>query len=473
MEHLHHFDLNQDPFQNEPDLRFFCMSGTHQSAQLRVERALRQGRGLVVLAGEGGTGKSLLARQMFEQLEEEMFETSLLVMIQGNTDALSVLRRFCAQLGLEDPPTDRPALLAALLDQLAIVREDGRHTILIIDDAHLLGPDAMAEVGGLLNLEYEDRRLVSLLLCGGPELDERVSSIPALGERVDVRARLEPLYEGEAATYLAHRIEVAGGDPEIFEPGAVKAIYSLGGGRPRRMNTLADNALFEAFLVGRKLVSEQDVCRAGADLSLQPLDPGFAPEAETVPVPVSARLEPLSPAVPEPPVAVPEPAPVAVVGALEELAPPALDESQAPGDAPDNGYAAAALLADLEIDSPVGDELPAPAAPRFAEEDELEFDAPIGLGLPAKAAPARVPDEAKVGAMTEVFRLALADDDLLSSSLELGDPSDDDDRDDPLSSLLELGDPSDDDDFDDLLSTSLELGDHPDSDDLSAELLDD
>ena len=106
MEHLHHFNLSQDPFQNEPDLRFFFPSETHRRAQLRVDRALRQSKGLVVLVGEGGTGKSLLARSMFEELEEEMFESSLLVMMQGTADANSVLRRFCAQLGLEDPPSE-------------------------------------------------------------------------------------------------------------------------------------------------------------------------------------------------------------------------------------------------------------------------------------------------------------------------------------------------------------------------------
>lgn len=439
MEHLHHFDLKQDPFQNEPDIRFFCASGTHQSAQLRVERALRQSRGLVVLAGEGGTGKSLLARWMFDQLEEEMFETSLLVMIQGNADALSVLRRFCAQLGLEDPPTDRPALLAALFDQLAIVREDGRHAVLIIDDAHLLGLDAMAEIGGLLNLEYEDRRLVSLLLVGSSELDEMVASIPSLCERVDVRARLQPLYEGEAATYLAHRIELAGGDPEIFEPGAVKAIYTLGGGRPRRMNTLADNALFEAFLVGRKLVSEQDVCRAGADLSFQASSPQFTPVAEVAAALVAPKLEPLSVAVPAPSAVASEPTFDAMDRAQDELAPPTPAETDAPGADPANGHAAALLPdLDLELDRPTGDEIPGAPGASFADhDDELELDEPVPFSGSVKGSAPHVRDEETVGAMAEVFRLALADEDSLSSSLDLGDHPDADDLDDRFVELLD------------------------------------
>ena len=125
-----------------------------------------------VLAGEGGTGKSLLARSIFEALEEEVFEASLLMMMHGTADAVSVLRRLCTQLGVDEPPIERPALLAALYEQLAIVREDGRHSVLIIDDSQVLGSEAMAEIGGLLNLEYEDRRLLSLLLVGSPDLDD-------------------------------------------------------------------------------------------------------------------------------------------------------------------------------------------------------------------------------------------------------------------------------------------------------------
>lgn len=285
MEHFHEFDLNQDPFQNEPDLRFFFASPTHRRAKLRVDRALRQSKGLVVLAGEGGTGKSLLARSIFEELEEEMFESSLMVMMQGTADAVSVLRRFSAQLGTEDPPTDRAELLALLYDQLAIVREDGRHAVLIIDDAQVLGHEAMTEIAGLLSFEYEDRRLISLLLVGAPELDDIVASVPSLGERVDVRVRLDALSEGEAAAYLAHRIQVAGGNPEIFEASAIKAIYTFGRGRPRRMNTLADNALFEAFLSGHKQVSEDDVHRASDDLPFVAAAPGFAMHRQAADVP--------------------------------------------------------------------------------------------------------------------------------------------------------------------------------------------
>ena len=273
MEHLHHFRLSQDPFQNEPDLRFYFDSATHREAQLRVERGLRQNKGLTVLSGAGGTGKTLLARRILEALEEDLFEASLMVMLPGATAADAVLARFARQIGVEEPAGDRAVLLPQIYERLAIVREDGRHTVLILDDAQILSQATMAEIGGLLNLDYEDRRLLSLLMVGLPELDVAISHDKSLSQRIDVRVRLESLDVRNAQAYLIHRLTLVGGDPEIFGEDTMQALFKFGRGRPRLLNTLGDNALFEAYLGGRRQVIPSDVERAAADLGIGP-DPG-------------------------------------------------------------------------------------------------------------------------------------------------------------------------------------------------------
>jgi type II secretory pathway predicted ATPase ExeA len=273
VEHLQHFGLSQDPFQNEPDLRFYFESASHRDAQQRVERGLRCSKGLTLLTGEGGTGKSLLARRILDGLEEELFEASLMVSVGGQAGEGSLLRRFARQLEIEQPAGDHSALLGQVYEQLAVIREDGRHAVLIGDDVHQLCSEALAEVGGLLNLEYEDRRLVSLLLVGLPQLDEALAQEPSLGQRVDVRVRLKPLSLEDSGVYLAHRIRAVSGSPEIVPQAALSALHKFGRGRPRLMNTLADNALFEAFLAGRQQIGPMDVERAAADLGIGP-DPG-------------------------------------------------------------------------------------------------------------------------------------------------------------------------------------------------------
>jgi hypothetical protein len=202
-----------------------------------------------------------------------MFDANLMVMLAGAADPEAVLARFARQVGIEEPSSDRSALLVQLYERLAVVREEGRHTVLILDDAHILGREAMAEVCGLLNLEYEDRRLLSLLLVGVPDLDVTLSHDPSLAARVDVRVHLSPLDLPSSRAYLAHRLAVVGGTPDVFTEAAVAALFKFGRGRPRLLNTLADNALFETYLEGRSRVDAPHVERSAADLGVA-CDPG-------------------------------------------------------------------------------------------------------------------------------------------------------------------------------------------------------
>jgi type II secretory pathway predicted ATPase ExeA len=292
VEHLHHFKLGEDPFRNEPTLKFLFESRQQQEALLRLDRAVRQAKGLCVLMGDVGAGKTMVARQLLDSLEDEVFESHMMVVLTGAADAAWMLGRFCRQLGVEDPPREREALIAEIYDRLAIIREDGRHAVLIVDDAQTLAsPETLNTICGLLKLEYEDRRLLTLVLVGTPDLGDAIAANPTLAHRVDVKVCVEPLDSSTAAAYVHHRVRCAGGGAAVFAADALAALHDMGGGLPGLMNTLADNALFEAFLCGRSAVTAVDIERAHRDLRW---------DASPTAAPTAKLARPISVAEPDP-----------------------------------------------------------------------------------------------------------------------------------------------------------------------------
>jgi len=280
VEHLSHFGLSRDPFANDALVSFYFEDEVFTQAERRLMRGAAQGKGLCLLAAPGGSGKTMLVRHLLESLEEEAYESVLLIPMAGVSDGRWILDRFARQLGVEEPAEEPSGLLGQLYEQLAVVREDGRRAVLIIDEGHVLAEQRMlGELRGLLNLEYEDRRLLTVILAGLPHLVSETEEGGALAERVEIRVDLPPLDPEASARYLTHRICAVDGSPAILESDAIEAMVRLAAGNPRRLNILADNAFYEAYLAGRVRATGQDVARAASDLGLST----EAPETESRP----------------------------------------------------------------------------------------------------------------------------------------------------------------------------------------------
>jgi type II secretory pathway predicted ATPase ExeA len=267
VEYLRHFQLSDDPFRMDAGEKFDVELPSQHDALARLDRAVRQGRGLVLLVGGVGSGKTRVARRLYEELEEEVFEAAMMMVLRREVDADWLLGRIAAQLGVDEPDPEREALIAQIYERLAIIHEDGRRAVLIIDDAHgLANVDALSEVCSLVKLEYEDRRLVTVVLAGAAPLDAAIAADPLLCHHLDARVALQPLDREEVGSYLAARVEAAGGSSEILMPGAVAALHDLSEGAPGRINALADNALYEAWVNQRSEVARSDVEGAHRDL---------------------------------------------------------------------------------------------------------------------------------------------------------------------------------------------------------------
>src|SRR5262245_52565760 len=208
----------------------------------------------------------------------------MMVVLRREVGAEWLLPRIARQLGVERAEADREAVIRQIYERLAIIHEDGRRAVLIIDDAHgLANADTLSELCGLVKLEYEERRLVTVVLVGAPPLDAAIAADPLVCHHVDVRVPLAPLDRDEAIGYLGARLEAAGGSAEILLAGASAALHELADGAPGRLDALADNALYEAWLAGHAQVTRADVERAHRALGWGPLAAragGRAPAAQ-------------------------------------------------------------------------------------------------------------------------------------------------------------------------------------------------
>ena len=274
MTYLDFYELNQEPFSNAPVSRFYFGSAQHAQALMRLTHAVSNMKGLAVLVGDIGAGKTTLARRMLDSLPEEEYEAALLVIIHSGVNASWLLRRIALQLGVESPAEEKLALLSQLYQRLLRIYEEGKKAVVLIDEAQMLASrEIMEEFRGLLNLEVPERKLISFVFFGLPEIEENLRLDPPLAQRVALRYRLGPLGEAATEQYVRHRLSLAGAGQPPFGPEAIAQVHRYARGTPRLINTLCDNALLEAYLAGSREVGADLVERVALDLGLEPLPP--------------------------------------------------------------------------------------------------------------------------------------------------------------------------------------------------------
>ena len=270
MNYLEFYELSQEPFSNTPVSRFYYSSAQHAQALMRLTHAVSGMKGLAVLVGDIGAGKTTLARRMLDSLPEEEYEAALLVIIHSGITASWLLRRIALQLGVEHPADEKLALLSQLYQRLVKVYEQGKKAVVLIDEAQMLATrEIMEEFRGLLNLEVPERKLLSFVFFGLPEIEDNLKLDPPLAQRVALKYRLEPLSADATEAYVRHRLRLAGAPRVPFTAGAIARVHAHSRGTPRLINTLCDNALFEGFVGRARDVDDRLVDRVARDLGVE------------------------------------------------------------------------------------------------------------------------------------------------------------------------------------------------------------
>jgi general secretion pathway protein A len=277
------YGLRENPFHITPDPRFLFLTPSHRSALNYLEYGIRERKGILVMTGEVGVGKTLLLRTLLQRLDSRS-DSSLVMNARLTFKQLMVMA--LRDWNLPVRGRSKLDLLITLQEFLVDVRNRGGNAILIIDEAQNLTAEALEEFRLLSNMETSTQKLLQIVLAGQPELKVMLNqhSLRQLRQRIPGISEIRRLDPQGVAAYVRHRQRVAGlAAPSgwIFDDGALIEIARFTGGIPRLVNQLCDRALLLGYLQHRRTIGTGIIRQANEALRdghLQTVATGDGPE---------------------------------------------------------------------------------------------------------------------------------------------------------------------------------------------------
>ena len=269
VDYLSFYGLNEQPFLIAPTPRFLYMSAQHKAALSKVVSRLQTRQGLSIIYGAVGTGKTTIARWLYDRLNDD--PTGLYRVRTIYNPAFrrenQLLRVILREFGVEELARTLDGNLAILQYYLQReVIEQDRTVVLIIDEANLLPAALLEFLRQLLNFENNEFKLLQIVLVGTDDLRAKVHRKPALASRVRSVSTLEPFDDDELTRMIAFRLSVAGRERPLFSPEALHMLYVASEGVPRTAMNLAEYAVVAAYAEEATLVEASHVKTATGEV---------------------------------------------------------------------------------------------------------------------------------------------------------------------------------------------------------------
>lgn len=281
--YIEFYGLKELPFALTPDPRYLYFTPSHTEVMANLHYGIESGRGLIVVTGEVGTGKTTLLRWMMQRLDR----TVMVAYIFNPRLSVAEFYQYLATLFHIGEWENKSDLLIELGKVLESRHHRGLRTVLVVDEGHGLSTEVLEEIRLLCNFESDTAKHLQIVLTGQPELREVLNqpNLRQLKQRVALRCEIAALPNvEETAQYITSRLKVAGAaKTDLFSPGAVDYIFRCAAGIPRNINNLCDNALLNGFASSATVISRVMIEEVAATFDMLPRRTSEAPQVQNDP----------------------------------------------------------------------------------------------------------------------------------------------------------------------------------------------
>lgn len=240
------YGLRDIPFSLAPDPKYLFRTESLLEVFANLQYGIENSKGIVVVTGEVGTGKTTTLRSMLQSLDHSVLAAYIFNPLLSTEEFFDLL---AGEFRLR-PQQSKSAMLRLLGQVLMSRHSQGLLTVLVVDEAHLLPAHLLEEIRLLSNFETNRDKLLQIILCGQPELHDMLAQpeLRQLKQRVSLKCSIKMLSAQETSRYIRWRLRIAGArDENLFEPEAIQMAHRFSGGIPRIINNICDNALLTGF----------------------------------------------------------------------------------------------------------------------------------------------------------------------------------------------------------------------------------